>query len=143
MSPAELVRRPQELGDPLELLDREPSGQHRMPVRGHRAPDPSGRFVERRSDLQPDSPAIGVVRHASRIAGPLEAVDHPGHGAGGEPGLVGQLARGQPSRVLDDVETAKVALADAQPLGGQAVERIVLVAADPELADQLVDQFLL
>src|SRR5207302_591977 len=106
-------------------------------------PDAIGGSVERRRDLHCYAPAIRWVEDASREAHPLQAVDHPRDGAAGEPGLSGQFPGAEPAGVFDDVEAAEVGLRHPEPLGGEAVDRIVLIRAHPELADELLDQVLL
>src|SRR5579884_2613 len=137
LSASELIGGAEERGDPLELLDREPLGQHRLPVRRHRSPNALGGSVEGIGYLQSHAPAVHRVRHAPRIARALEPVDDSGDGARGKPRLAGQLPRRESAAVFDDVEAPKIGLTDAQPLGGEAVERVVLVAARPEFADEL------
>src|SRR6266540_3637383 len=122
MTPVDLVGRSEELGDALELLGAELAGEGRPPVRRHGPPDLFGTAVELRRHLDLDAAAIVRVGNASCKSHALQAVDYPGHGACGQPGLHGQLPRRQPTAVLDDVEAVQVGLVDAEALGREVVE---------------------
>ncbi len=93
--------------------------------------------------MQSDASAIGTVRNAARVTGFLEAVDHSGHGTGGQAGLDSELPSWESLAVFDDIQAAEVSLAHAESLGGEAVERVVLVATDPEFTDEPVDRWFL
>lgn len=143
MTVPDVVARTEECLDPLELSHRETLGQRRVPVRRHRAPDPLGTAVERRRHLHLDATAIGRVRNTARVPGALEPVQYPRDSSSGQSGRCGQLAGAQSSAVFDDVETAQVGLADAEPLGGEAVKSVVLVANRSELSNDLINQLFL
>ncbi len=110
-----------------------------VPIRRHRAPDLLRPPIERGRYFDAHAPAVGWIGNPARKPQPLQPIDHPGDRAGRESGLVGQVPGAEPAAVFDDVEAAQVGLADAKSLGGEAVEGVILVAASPELADQLLN----
>lgn len=69
------------------------------------------------------APAVGLVGDPAHPPATDEPVDHPGRGAGGEPGAFGQLTGGEPALQVEDAEGV--------PVGGREVRAVLteLVAA--------------
>src|SRR5439155_20716244 len=115
----------------------------RWPRRCHRSPERLGRSIVGRRPFHPEATAVIGVGSAAGVADLLEPVDPAGDRTGGESSLDCQLAGADSAVVLDNVEAAEVALAHPEALRGEAVECVVLVAASPELSNELLDQIVL
>ena len=90
--------------------------------------------------------AIGPVTRiggAPHVAGALESVDHARHRSARQARLERQLTGGQPAAALENVEAMQIRHVHAQLPSGEFVERVVQVAARPELEEERVDPGLL
>ncbi len=95
--------------------------------------------VERVGHLDLDLPPVVLVAHPPRVARALEAVDDRGDRARREPGLDGELPRGEAVPALGDVEAVQVGDAHAEPCGGELVEGDVAVGRGAVARDELGD----
>jgi len=57
-------------------------------------------------------------------AGPFQAVDHRGDGAGGEPALYRQIARAHAPVLVEDVQAPRVGAIDPHDLGEELIDDV-------------------